>query len=153
VDVGQIVAECVAAARRTHPDVVIEADLASAGDGDLVLVGDAGRLGQVVDNLVLNALLHGTAPVRVAVRPEGGDVVVTVEDSGAGIPPEMQERLFERFATGRARGGTGLGLFIVRQLARAHGGDASYRPRDGELRGAFVVRLPRTGAPAPDDAS
>ena len=95
-------------------------------------MGDAGRLGQVVDNLVINALLHGVA-AGAGGRPRGAATTSssTVQDSGAGVPPEMQDRLFERFSTGRARGGTGLGLFIVRQLARAHGGDASYRPPDG----------------------
>jgi PAS domain S-box-containing protein len=149
VDVGQVVTECVATQRRTHPDVVIEARV----EGDVVVMGDAGRLGQVVDNLVNNALLHGAPPIHVTVRGDGDDVVLEVQDSGGGVSAEMQVRLFDRFSTGRARGGTGLGLFIVRQLARAHGGDAAYRPADGDLPGAFVVRLPRTGAPVPDDAS
>ena len=141
VDVGQVVAESVATARRTNPDVDIRVEVAD----DLAVAGDAGRLGQVVDNLVLNALRHGRPPVRVTARGDGGDVVVTVEDSGAGVPAEVRERLFERFSTGRARGGTGLGLFIVRQLARAHGGEASYRPPVGGVPGAFVVQLPRSG--------
>ncbi|MFC6343396.1 ATP-binding protein, partial [Nocardioides hankookensis] len=52
-------------------------------------------------------------------------------------------RLFERFATGRSAGGTGLGLYIVRELAREHGGDATYRPPTGDGPGAFEIRLPR----------
>jgi PAS domain S-box-containing protein len=152
VDVGQVVRECVATARRTLPDVVIEADVANGAD--LQVEGDPGRLGQVVDNLVLNAVAHGAAPVRVSVREDDEDVVVTVQDSGAGVPPEMRERLFERFSTGRAGGGgTGLGLFIVRQLARAHGGDASYRPAQGTDPGAFVVRLPHAGTPVSEGGS
>jgi signal transduction histidine kinase len=95
--------------------------------------------------------VHGADPVRVVARSDGDDVLVEVQDAGVGVPPEMRERLFERFSTGRARGGTGLGLYIVRQLARAHGGDASYRPPDGGSAGAFVVRLPRTCTPAEDD--
>ena len=56
----------------------------------------------------------------------------------------MRDRLFERFATGRNRGGTGLGLFIVRELARAHGGDASYEPGSPDRpSGAFVLSMPR----------
>jgi signal transduction histidine kinase len=65
----------------------------------------------------------------------------------------MQDRLFEKFSTGRTAGGTGLGLFIVRQLARAHGGDAWYRPPEGSAGGAFIIRLPRAGRAAEDDAS
>jgi signal transduction histidine kinase len=60
----------------------------------------------------------------------------------------VQERLFERFASGTPRGGTGLGLFIVRELARAHGGDARYDPGGGHP--SFVIVLPsaRRGADA-----
>jgi len=147
VDVARVVTDAVATARRSHPGAVVEAEVGAGLD----VVGDVGRLGQIVDNLVTNALAHGAAPVRVVARSDGDDVVVEVQDAGAGVPPEMRERLFERFSTGRARGGTGLGLYIVRQLAHAHGGDASYRPPDGASPGAFVVRLPRTGAPVADD--
>jgi PAS domain S-box-containing protein len=157
VDVGRVVTDAVATALRSRPDESIEAEVHAevhAGlDVGLDVMGDAGRLGQVVDNLVSNALLHGAAPVRVIARSDGDDVVVEVQDAGHGVPPEMRERLFERFSTGRARGGTGLGLYIVRQLARAHGGDASYRPPGGGRPGAFVVRLPRAGAPVAPDAA
>ncbi len=61
-----------------------------------------------------------------------------MSDAGAGVGDDLQGRVFERFATGGSRG-TGLGLFLVRELARAHGGFASYRVEDG----AFVVTLPR----------
>jgi signal transduction histidine kinase len=62
----------------------------------------------------------------------------------------MRSRLFDRFATGRGPGGTGLGLYIVRQLARSHDGDATYRAPSGDgQHGAFVISLPRvtTGSP------
>jgi signal transduction histidine kinase len=68
---------------------------------------------------------------------------VRVRDAGAGVPPELAPRLFEKFsrATPGATGGTGLGLFIVRGLARAQGGDAWYEP--GEPSGAcFAFRVP-----------
>jgi PAS domain S-box-containing protein len=98
---------------------------------------DPGRLTQMIDNLVLNALRHGRPPVSVTASRGAEDVEIAVRDAGGGVSEEIRGRLFERFATG-SRHGTGLGLFLVRELARAHGGDATYRPEDG----AFLVSLP-----------
>ncbi|MFC7493024.1 MULTISPECIES: PAS domain S-box protein [unclassified Nocardioides] len=147
VDVAPVVETSVATAQRRFPELQIEVD---AGPG-LMVVGDVGRLAQAVDNLVTNAIVHGSPPVQVTARADGDDVLVTVEDAGAGVPAEMQGRLFDRFATGRKAGGTGLGLYIVRQLAREHGGDAWYRPPDGTAPGAFAFRLPRAGRDAIDN--
>jgi signal transduction histidine kinase len=94
-------------------------------------------MAQMVENLVGNALRHGTPPVVLSTEAGPETVDVVVRDAGDGVPDELQERLFERFVTS-GRGGTGLGLFIVRELARIQGGEASYRPADG----AFVVTLP-----------
>ena len=70
-----------------------------------------------------------------------------MSDAGDGVVPAMRDRLFERFATGRGRGGTGLGLFIVRELARAQGGDAFYESGSPDRpSGTFVISLPRAGA-------
>lgn len=101
------------------------------------VLADPGRLAQMVENLVANALRHGRAPVDLDVERRDGQVCISVRDAGPGIPERMRERLFERFASGSA-GGTGLGLYIVRELARAQGGDARYRAEDG----AFVIDLP-----------
>ncbi|MGN6576593.1 MAG: sensor histidine kinase, partial [Nocardioides sp.] len=80
----------------------------------------------------------------VAAAVEGEDVVVRVSDSGPGVPDDLVERLFDRFASGASKGGTGLGLFIARELARAHRGDVTYEPPDPDRQaGSFVVRLPR----------
>ncbi len=73
-------------------------------------------------------------------------VVIVVHDAGPGIPEEMRAKLFERFATS-SQGGTGLGLYIVRELAHAQGGEASYRVEDG----AFMITLP-SAAPIETDA-
>lgn len=143
VDVLRLAETAVATAQRIHTDdeVLVE------GEPGLVVDGDADRLAQVLDNLIGNALRHGRPPVRVTVHRTGesGEAVeVAVGDAGGGVPEEMRDRLFDRFATGRSRGGTGLGLFIVRQLARSHGGDARYLPpapgHPGS--GRFVVSLP-----------
>ncbi|MBW8750377.1 MAG: PAS domain S-box protein [Propionibacteriales bacterium] len=101
---------------------------------------DPVRLTQMVDNLVVNAIRHGAPPIDISADADSDLVEIVVRDAGSGVSEELQGRLFERFATGSSRG-TGLGLFLVRELARAHGGDARYRPSDG----AFVVSLPRSG--------
>jgi PAS domain S-box-containing protein len=100
---------------------------------------DPVRLTQMLDNLVTNALRHGAPPVDISIEDGHGDTVdVVVRDAGAGVSEDMRGRLFERFATGAAHG-AGLGLYLVRELARAHGGEARYRAADG----GFVISLPR----------
>lgn len=103
------------------------------------------HLDQMLLNLLSNARKYGAEP-HVEVEPlSDGRVRVAVVDRGAGVPPEFEDSLFERFSrsqTERGRaGGTGLGLAIVRELARANGGEASYEPTPGG--GAtFVLVLP-----------
>ena len=117
-------------------------------DGDLVM-GDAGRLQQVVWNLVSNAVKFspGGSRVRVVLRREDGAAEVTVVDEGPGIPADFLPHLFERFTqldggTTRRHGGLGLGLAIVRHLVELHGGTVR-AVSDGPGRGAtFTVRLP-----------
>ena len=138
VEVGSVVRNAVAAARRSHPDSDIVVDVAD----NSFIRGDAGRIGQAVDNLLANALSHGRPPVTVAVRRSGPIVEVRVSDEGPGVPAEIEPRLFARFATGARRGGTGLGLFIVRELARAHGGEARYEPAQDGAGPTFVLRFP-----------
>jgi PAS domain S-box-containing protein len=101
---------------------------------------DADRLAQMVENLITNALRYGATPVEITAESDGPNVAIVVRDAGPGIPEEMRARLFERFATS-SQGGTGLGLYIVRELAHAQGGEASYRAEDA----AFVITLPTTG--------
>jgi len=140
VELGPLIAEAASnVARGRSPGDVIT----NIGPGILVR-GDAGRIGQAVDNLVSNALEHGGAPVELRAVREGGMVHIRVSDSGPGIHDDIAGRLFDRFATTRQRGGTGLGLFIVRQLARAQGGDAWYEPpdRSDTRRPTFVLSLP-----------
>ncbi|WP_395692928.1 PAS domain S-box protein [Nocardioides sp.] len=141
VDPATVAETAVATARRLHP----EAEITLEAEHGLAVQADPDRLAQAVDNLVGNALRHGAPPVCVAVRRAGEHTVeIAVSDAGDGVPKDMQGRLFDRFATGRSRGGTGLGLYIVRQLARSHDGDAIYRPSGsaGPASGEFVVSLP-----------
>ncbi len=113
-----------------------------------VVLGDEGRLRQVLGNLVGNALRHTPPGTSVAVRvsTEAGSAVVEVADDGPGISAADQERIFERFyradpSRGREAGGAGLGLAIVAALVTAHGGTVDVHSEPG--RGArFAVRLP-----------
>ena len=125
--------------RVAHPDAVIESDL---GAGVRAVI-DTDRLAQIIDNLVANAVAHGRSPIHVAIRQVDDEAEVTVRDAGPGVPPELRDRLFERFATAGGGGhGNGLGLHIVRELTQALGGEASYLPDEN----AFVIRLPRASA-------
>jgi PAS domain S-box-containing protein len=110
---------------------------------------DTDRLRQVVWNLVSNAIKFTPRGGRVTARVEraGPDVVVTVEDSGAGISPQVLPYIFERFRQGdssntRTHGGLGLGLAVVRHLVELHGGQVTASSA-GEGQGAtFVVTIP-----------
>ena len=99
-------------------------------------------------NLIDNALRYAKSGVEVAARREAGEAVLTVSDDGPGIPPADRERAFDRFVRlddARSRddtgtGGAGLGLAIVRAIARTHGGSAQLEDATPGLRA--VVRLP-----------
>jgi hypothetical protein len=134
-DLSEVLAPALQRLRVAYPDAVIETEL---GAGVRAVV-DADRLFQIVDNLVANAVAYGRSPIHVSTREDGDAAVLTVRDAGPGVPPELHDRLFERFAT-RGGPGTGLGLHIVRELARALGGEATYLPEEN----AFSIRLPRT---------
>ncbi len=146
--------------RHVLEQVVAEAELAGASGrlkveaaGDLTGVWDADRLAQMLGNLVANALRHGTPDTPVTIEATGGaEVRIAVVNQGAEIPAERREQLFDAFARGpgQAGDGVGLGLFIVRAVATAHGGRVEVASSGGLTR--FVVHLPRRppGAPAAD---
>jgi signal transduction histidine kinase len=104
-----------------------------AADGLPPALADAGRLRQVVGNLVQNALRHGGGTAEVSVRATDEHVQVAVADRGPGIEPADAERVFEPFRRlpGAAPGGSGLGLSIARELTEAMGGRLSLTPREG----------------------
>jgi len=141
VDVAALVSDSVAAAEAVQDEVGIVAEL----DGQLPHVrGDRERLRQVLSNLIDNAVKYSEAgsPVEVSARHLNRAVRVEVRDYGPGVPSEHQSLIFEKF--GRAKGnrpGTGLGLFIARSIAEAHGGTLDVESKPGE--GAtFVLELP-----------
>ncbi len=112
VDPGAIVRE---AAASVPGDVTVETSAAPASWSL-----DAGRIREVVINLVDNAVAAG-APVNVALRSDGKNLVVEVADHGPGVPEEDRERIFEPFHTGKTQG-TGLGLAVARRVVESHGG-------------------------------
>jgi signal transduction histidine kinase len=118
---------------RAHPDCRVDAEIRVEGERTLV-EGDEDLLHRIVANLVLNAVQAARGPVQVTVGvtavqapdiPHGTNlehaVRLQVRDTGPGIPPEIRERLFEPFVSGRA-GGSGLGLAIVQRAVEAHRG-------------------------------
>jgi signal transduction histidine kinase len=145
VDLAAVVADELEQTRGAHPDRRIEL----AVTGDVRGRWDGLRLQQVLRNLVSNAIKYGApdTPVRVAVRGGEADVRLEVTNTGPAIEPAALGQIFEPLKRVAARGGRddrgglGLGLFIVREVARAHGGEVQVRSDGGET--AFAVRLPR----------
>jgi two-component system OmpR family sensor kinase len=150
LDLTAVVTDAVEGARAVEPDRAIDL----VAPGPVEIVGDAGRLRQVVDNLLDNARVHApAAPVHVRVAQEGTEGVIEVADDGPGIDPHVASRVFERFTRGdpsrsRGTGGAGLGLSIVAAIVEAHGGRVT-ASSDGGSGAAVVVRLPVDG-PATD---
>ena len=104
--------------------------------------GDPTLLRRMIRNLVENAKLHGKPPIEVAIERHGDQAVFSVSDGGPVIAANARERLFSTFYRIPGRSGprdTGLGLALVRQIARRHGGDAAYHPERGNC---FTVTLP-----------
>jgi signal transduction histidine kinase len=122
-----------------------EVQMASAGtdfNGDW----DCDRVLQAMSNLVSNSIKYSSwDPVKVAVSDHGGSVVIDVSNYGAPIPAELQRNIFEPFRRGDdSHGGLGLGLYIVREIVRAHDGVVTVSSTsDGDT--TFTVRLPRRG--------
>lgn len=149
VDLGALVQETVAQ---------FEEQLALSGCAVSVRAGgpltgrwDRLRLGQVVTNLLSNAMKYGEGkPIEIEVEGDGERARLSVRDGGIGLGPEAQRRIFQRFvraASSRNYGGLGLGLYIARRLAEAHGGTVGVRSEPG--RGStFTLVLPLCG-PAP----
>ena len=124
----------------------------SGGIDPVTVLGREGSLGQVFRNLIDNARSFSPpgGEVAVALQRAAGRVIVTVSDSGPGIPPENLETVFERFYTSRPKGAafggnSGLGLSIARQIVETHGGTLKAQNRlvDGKVMGAiFLLMLP-----------
>jgi two-component system phosphate regulon sensor histidine kinase PhoR len=145
VDLGPLVettVEAMTASTPGSPEVAVEVEQGA------IAAGDADRIQQVLVNLIDNAVKYGhDSPVSVRVENAPAAVRVVVSDTGPGILPSDRERIFEKFYRGdpqltHAPGGTGLGLYISRELARRMGGriDLTSEPGAGAT---FVVELPQ----------
>ncbi|MBL9100432.1 MAG: response regulator [Myxococcales bacterium] len=128
--------------------------------GAVAVDGDATRLLQIFSNLLDNAVKYTGAgdAIRVGLRADGDDAVVTVEDDGLGIEPAAQDSVFDLFyqadaTTDRSQGGLGIGLTLVKALTELHGGRVRLRS-EGRGRGTRVeVRLPRVTEASPPAAA
>ena len=151
VEMGSLTRECVEIALHRHhlqPNAII---VEAHDHAPLMVRGDAEELRSVVSNLLDNAVKYSSDVVRVTVAvaaPSPDTVWVRVQDRGVGIARTQLKRIFRRFYRVQTRGlkqvkGTGLGLYIVRSIARAHGGRV-FVQSEGEGRGAtFTLELPR----------
>ncbi|MDP9364257.1 MAG: ATP-binding protein [Chloroflexota bacterium] len=162
VDLGAVAANAVETAQALAQSQRIDLAVAEA---PLVVEGDAVRLEQVLLNLLANAVTYAPNTERIEVRlgRRDGAAVVDVQDQGPGIPTGDQDRIFARYyraeRTDGANAGLGLGLFIAREIASAHGGSLEARSTPG-LGTTFTLRLPlaqegeavQPGVPPPADA-
>ena len=154
VDIGTLARECVELAVLRHhltPEC-IRYDASSSSH--LLVIGDAEELRTMLTNVLNNAVKYSNQDVQVTVSvaaPSPRTVWVRVQDRGVGIPKKQLKRIFRRFyrvqMPRQQVKGTGLGLYIVRSIARTHGGRV-FAQSEGEGRGAtFTIELPRLPSP------
>src|SRR5262245_41519723 len=158
LDVGRLAGDVVEQMRSTfaeRDDVTL--DLVTTEEGAFV-AGDEDKLRQVLINLVDNAVKYSPdgGAVDVRVEPDGTMLHMSVSDEGLGIPHGEQKRIFGKFyrvdpQLSRGVGGTGLGLYICRELVRRMDGRLTVSSKEGEG-STFVVELPLAAAPAPEPA-
>jgi len=160
IDLDEIVREAISATLRSHHLDESAIQFVGVGGRDTMTVGNPEDLRTAVLNILDNAVKYSPQQPRIAVRlGTRGEtwVVLSVTDQGLGIAPANLKRIFKRFYRVPARNvfrvkGTGLGLFLVRSIARQHGGDA-FAESAGEGHGATIVlQLPRSIEPASEAA-
>jgi sigma-B regulation protein RsbU (phosphoserine phosphatase) len=137
-----VLEQVVAEVRAISPDREIITDFELREPVDC----DRGRFGQLAANLISNAITHGdpTIPIRVEACSVGEDLVFSVTNGGAPISAKVRKKLFQPFFRGSARQseqGLGLGLFIVSEIAKAHGGDLDVVSSDESTR--FTFKMPQ----------
>jgi signal transduction histidine kinase len=148
LDLAVEVREAASRTQREHPERTINVETPDA----LPVTADRDRIGQVLTNLLDNAVKYspGGGPVTVRAEARGSVVEIIVADEGIGLTPEQAARIFDRFyqaddgAGARRPGGLGLGLYITRAIVLAHGGEISAEPNTAAAKGTVIrLRLPR----------
>jgi two-component system phosphate regulon sensor histidine kinase PhoR len=147
VDFGELVNRAITAAQPAI-DAKQHRLAASMPERKVEVYGDRQHLSQLVDNLLDNAIKYTPekGQIRVRLRAEAADLVLEVEDSGIGISPQYQQRVFERFyrvdkARSQSLGGSGLGLSIVKNIAERHSGNVNVISQLG-VGSTFTFRMP-----------
>lgn len=147
VNVGTVVREAIARTIVAAEAKNIVVELTRVDDA--IVLGDGELLATAVKNLLENAIQYSdpNRTIRIKVKTGLRNVSVSIADQGFGIPPEEQERIFERFyridsSRDRATGGTGLGLSLVKHIVFTHRGDITLTSETGHG-STFVIRLPR----------
>ena len=144
-DLGEICEQILEELKPSAPDALFELQKS----GNLKGHWDRERLGQVIYNLAINAVIHASAKrVKVTAEAHGSEVVFQVTNPGAPIPPDMQDSLFDPFvqrdaqSSPSSKNGLGLGLFIVKEIVNAHEGSVAVTSTE-QAGTIFTVRLPR----------
>jgi signal transduction histidine kinase len=148
IDIGPLVSGCLDTFRATGRTAGYQL---SSRIGNGWVEGDPTRLEQIATNLIDNALKYTPAggSIEIAIDAVGEDVVLTVRDSGVGIPPDLLPHVFDVFVQGsisidRSQGGLGIGLSLVRRLVELHGGSVGATSEGSGSGSTFEIRLPRS---------
>jgi NtrC-family two-component system sensor histidine kinase KinB len=157
VDVERLIAEAIAAAGPRAEEAKISLQVSVDGGCPSALRGDASRLGVVLSNILRNALKYTPPGGAISVRASPTHSVdklasleIRISDTGRGVPEEFRERVFEKFfrvehyRPGSEEGvrGSGIGLYMAREIIEAHGGSVACREGPGECGASFVILLP-----------
>jgi signal transduction histidine kinase len=148
IDLVNLTEEVAASFQPMHPTITLRLP------DELPVQADPGRIAQVIQNLVSNAVHHSpdSAPIVIGAgierRDDGTWAVVSLHDEGPGIPHEQLPQLFTRFAAGPHSPGLGIGLYLARQITEAHGGTLSVESAPGKG-SSFWLSLPLSPEVAP----